>query len=279
MKSLAKCFCILAFCFAPCTVLAFGNEDVLKLIEAKFDEGMVLQAISSASPVTFDTSAEGLIGLKKAGVSDTIIQKILARQREGQMRPANQAGYPFQMPPSGDECVFEVTGMENKTPVRADGKITPLDYKVGKREAAAGNMLGSLLTLGLVKTRATASLRINGDKAEVRIHERTPEFLNVIFPLGASPDEYLLVRMTVEGNSRVVQVGSGEVGVTGTTNRANDFGENVRAPVVAEKVTNQCTWRGKQWAVYRMKPAAPLEPGEYGIIVGNGKLIYDFAVE
>jgi len=106
-----------------------------------------------------------------------------------------------------------------------------------------------------------------------------PEFLNVIFPLGVSPDELPLVRLKVEGNSRVVQVDSAEMGVTGSVSRPQDFGENVRVPLSAEKVTNQCTWRGKQWAVYRMKPSVPLEPGEYGLIVGGGKLIYDFAVE
>lgn len=57
-----------------------GNEDVINLLAAGLAEATVLQAIDSADPPMFDTTAAGMIKLKKAGASDAVIQRILARK-------------------------------------------------------------------------------------------------------------------------------------------------------------------------------------------------------
>jgi hypothetical protein len=49
----------------------FNNDSVLKMVQMGFPEDMIVTAINH-SPGTYDTSINGLISLKKAGVSDSI---------------------------------------------------------------------------------------------------------------------------------------------------------------------------------------------------------------
>jgi hypothetical protein len=55
------------------------NEDVIKLTKAGLAEATVVQMIDTSTPA-FDTSANGLIAMKTAGVSDTVIQHVLTKQ-------------------------------------------------------------------------------------------------------------------------------------------------------------------------------------------------------
>ena len=55
----------------------FNNGDVLKLVQAGFDSVTIVVAIRASDP-NFDTSAEALVALKEAGVSEEIIVAILS---------------------------------------------------------------------------------------------------------------------------------------------------------------------------------------------------------
>jgi hypothetical protein len=55
------------------------NEDVLSLVEVGMDESLVLAKINQAPNVSFDVSAEALIGLKKAGVTSEILKALVVR--------------------------------------------------------------------------------------------------------------------------------------------------------------------------------------------------------
>ena len=55
------------------------NEDVIKMVKGGLGEATVIQAIDGAEP-GFDTSADGLVKLKQGGVSDNVIQRILAKK-------------------------------------------------------------------------------------------------------------------------------------------------------------------------------------------------------
>jgi hypothetical protein len=56
----------------------FTNVDVEKMVKAGFDEDTILKAIEANKP-GFDTSVEGLVELKDAGVSSKIINAILTK--------------------------------------------------------------------------------------------------------------------------------------------------------------------------------------------------------
>jgi hypothetical protein len=50
------------------------NEDVVKMATAKLGDGIIISAIKSDPCCNFDTSVNGMVSLKKAGVSDSVIQ-------------------------------------------------------------------------------------------------------------------------------------------------------------------------------------------------------------
>jgi outer membrane lipoprotein SlyB len=55
-----------------------NNEDVIKMVQGGLGDATVIQAIDAAEP-RFDSSPDGLVRLKQGGVSDAVIQRILAR--------------------------------------------------------------------------------------------------------------------------------------------------------------------------------------------------------
>ena len=56
-----------------------SNDDVIKMVKGGLGEATVIQAIDGAEP-GFNTSPDGLVKLKQGGVSDNVIQRILAKK-------------------------------------------------------------------------------------------------------------------------------------------------------------------------------------------------------
>jgi hypothetical protein len=117
----------------------------------------------------------------------------------------------------------------------------------------------------------STELVIGGTKAKNRTVDRQP-----VFVINSEPGEMPLVRLDPGKNDRNLKIGSGSrtpyAGSTSTRGiRSEDLVE-----VSAERDS-----RG----YYRIKPRAPLAPGEYGFVVtrGNvpnaGSTIYDFGVD
>ena len=74
-------FLFVLFVFAPLNALAapMSNDDVIKLVKGGLSDATVIQTIDGAEP-GFDTSPDGLVRLKQGGVSEAVIQRILARK-------------------------------------------------------------------------------------------------------------------------------------------------------------------------------------------------------
>lgn len=73
------------------------NDSVVTLAKAGFDELFILQLIRH-SRTNFDTSVEGLVGLKKAGVSEDLIRLMAMPQPSPPAAPA--ATTPTKAPPN-----------------------------------------------------------------------------------------------------------------------------------------------------------------------------------
>ncbi len=56
------------------------NRDVLEIVKAGFEGATIIQAIEANEPA-FDTSAQALLELKNAGVSEPILRAMLAATR------------------------------------------------------------------------------------------------------------------------------------------------------------------------------------------------------
>lgn len=52
------------------------NDDVVKMVKAGVGDSLILQQIERSQPA-FDTSVDGVIALKKSGVSDTVINRMM----------------------------------------------------------------------------------------------------------------------------------------------------------------------------------------------------------
>ena len=77
MRNLLAVF-LLLIPFAA-TAAPMTNDDVIKMVKGGLGEATVLQAIDAAE-AGFDTSPDGLVKLKGGGVSDTVIQRVIARK-------------------------------------------------------------------------------------------------------------------------------------------------------------------------------------------------------
>ncbi len=64
----------------PVIAGAMTNDDVVKMMRAGLDESTIKAAVRGTDAAEFDTSAEGLIALKQAGVPEGVIQEIAIRK-------------------------------------------------------------------------------------------------------------------------------------------------------------------------------------------------------
>lgn len=78
-----------AFLCTAFSASAMKNEDVIKMTKVGLAESTIIVAIEK-EPAEYDTSVDGLIELKKAGVSDAVIQKMVAAGK-GASQPAAPA--------------------------------------------------------------------------------------------------------------------------------------------------------------------------------------------
>jgi hypothetical protein len=73
---------VIGFAIAVSVCAASGpmtNDDVIGAVKTGMGESLILSLIDSSEP-QFDTSTDALINLKKAGVSDVIIQRIISKK-------------------------------------------------------------------------------------------------------------------------------------------------------------------------------------------------------
>jgi outer membrane lipoprotein SlyB len=119
---------LLSLLFAvPLAALAapMSNDDVIKMVKGGLGEATVIQAIDNAE-AGFDTSPDGLVKLKQGGVSDKVIQRILARKGSA---PAAAAA-PAAAPPVCKEC-GTITGIREIDKPRKYGAGTAAGAAIG----------------------------------------------------------------------------------------------------------------------------------------------------
>ena len=74
------------------------NENVVTLSKAGFDELFIIQLIRN-SRTSFDTSVEGLVALKQAGVSEDLIRFMAMPQERPPAPPSQPAASPAKVVP------------------------------------------------------------------------------------------------------------------------------------------------------------------------------------
>lgn len=273
---------VLLACAAVLIAVAFSqtrsltNDDVIQMVKAGFDEQTIIKAIQADVP-KFDTSVQGLVALKNAGVPKTIMDAILdAEARSNSPAPAtspNSSGTPSANPASStkDEWPAEVAGMYREVGIyyKENGKFMQL---FGKPVVAThtGGFLKSSFTMGLSKVRSKGQLP--GKHAELQLAERQPVFY-FYMPENQTPDDFSVIRLETKGGERRFQVGS-----AGGASASVSTGLDVHkvSQILIERIAPR---------LYRVTPGKELEDGEYGFIgtlaafgVGGGEKLYDFGI-
>ena len=229
------------------------NDSVIQMVKAGLPEAVVIAKIKSTSS-KFDLKTDSLVSLKKAGISDKVLEAMVAAGSGA--APSTAAATPA--PPA---------------PALAAGALKTQDVIY---QLVAGKYVEMFATSANLETnmaffQSKSEVVLEGKKAQYRTSEKQPVFLSTY-----SSTDAPLVRLKPgdEHNDRNLKIGSGAFMPFGGTQKMGVRNED-KIPVTIERDA-----RG----FYKVTPAAALAPGEYGFILatgfgaGSGK-IYDFGVD
>ncbi len=246
------------------------NSDIIKMVEAKLDPSIIISAVQG-SEGRFDTSAEGIIALSKAGVPSPVIDAMIKKNAT----PASSAA------PSSAATATAVSGNQMKPSevVMIDGADSKTMQYLNPqtRTAARGLGFGGVASYSVLR----------GAAASLRTKNASPAFL-VAVPNQAQADSYFtLASFAVRKNgSREIMIGGGYMSYS-----TGIHPDRVMA-VKSEKHADQ-TRAPKDFTIYKITPEKPLAAGEYAVIIysgemqglvgswfsGTGNAYFDFGVE
>ena len=152
-----------------------NNDDVIKLVKGGLGDSTVIQAIDAAEP-QFDTSPDGLVKLKQGGVSDAVIQRILARQGGAPAAASRSKA------PACPEC-GTVTGVREIEKPRTTGTATAVGAVLG---GVLGYAAGGHNNRGVGTAVGAAGGAVAGNVYENRAGANRTYEIGVMFDDGSS---------------------------------------------------------------------------------------------
>ena len=262
------------------TIDTLTNKSVIKLKSAGLSNEIIKSTIQGA-PCKFDISVDGLIILKKAGLTDDVINTMVTR--------------------NGISVTSPTTSKNPKTPtLSTSGDMTSgIYYCKGNpctltdveasvySQAKIGSGILTSLTYGIAKTKMKATL--SGEKSQLQILETNPIFYfyfdkntsgnlgtqsQFLFSNATSPNEFFLVKFTVAKQNREVVTGS----VNSYAGMTSGIDDKCKVSFKFEKVSQ---------GVYKVYTEQPLGKGEYAFMYAGSaaaytattQKVYDFGVQ
>jgi hypothetical protein len=228
------------------------NDSVIQMVKAGLPETVVIAKIKSTA-TKFDLKTDSLVNLKKAGVSDKVLEAMMSTGSGSPTASAMPAPPPAPAVAAGalknQDVIYQLVG-----------------EKYVEMFATSAN-----LETNIQFFQSKSEVVLEGRKAQYRTTEKQPVFLSTY-----SSTDAPLVRLKPgdDHNDRNLKIGSGAFMPFGGTQKMGVRNEDKIA------INIERDPRG----FYRVTPAAPLPPGEYGFILatgfgaGSGK-IYDFGVD
>ena len=228
------------------------NDSVIQMVKAGLPEAVVIAKIKSTA-TKFDLKTDSLVSLKKAGITDKVLEAMVAAGSGSSSTPSAMPAPPAPAVAAGalknQDVIYQLLG----------GKYVEMF-------ATSAN-----LETNMAFFQSKSEVVLEGRKAQYRTTEKQPVFLSTY-----SSTDAPLVRLKPgdEHNDRNLKIGSGAFMPFGGTQKMGVRNEDKIA------VTIERDARG----FYRVTPTAPLAPGEYGFILatgfgaGSGK-VYDFGVD
>jgi hypothetical protein len=239
------------------------NVDIIKMQSAGLSENVILSSVNSQA-AAFDTSTDGLIALKKAGVSDAVVAAMISRTAAMKSAVANPAGTNLPSatptgPPAGVDEVGAYYQDKNKS-------WHPIPSEIVNTKS--GGLLKSIASDGIVKGDTNG--HVKGAESPTKLTTGTN--ILIYMPETFSANDYVLVKLHKNSNNREFRAVTGGVfhSSGGATKDTVEFGSQKLAP-----------------HVYELSFAVPLSPGEYGIVppgatatsnLAAGGKIYSFSI-
>ena len=219
---------------------ALDNSAVVKLIKAGLSDDLIVNTIN-LSPGNYDTTANGLIALKKANASDKVIGAILlkasgaAPAASSPLAPVTQA--------SGLPAGIEDVGVYFKDP---SGAWAPMLPEIVNFESSG--KFKNIASAGIVKGNLNG--RIEGSRS--RLNATHPVSFAVYLPEGTAITEYQLLHLHINAGSREFLSASGGALHTaaGATRDTVEFQPQKLAP-----------------RLYQITLPSSAGRGEYGLLV------------
>jgi hypothetical protein len=231
------------------------NDSVIQMVKAGLPEAVVIAKIKGTA-TKFDLKTDSLVNLKKAGVTDKVLEAMLAA---GSGTPA--AAAPTTAMPAAP------------APAIAAGALKTQDviYQLVADKFVEMFATSANLETNMAFFTSKSEVVLEGRKARYRTKEKQPVFLSTY----SSTDAPLVKLKPGDSNDdRNLKIGSGAFMPFGGTQKMGVRNEDKIAINIERDA------RG----FYKVTPASPLPPGEYGFILatgfgaGSGK-IYDFGVD
>lgn len=217
------------------------NDSVIGMVKAGLAEGVVIQKIR-ASQRKFDTSTDGLIKLKRAGVSDKVIEAMITGDGPA---PAAAGGGTSQ----ADPTIAHLSA----------GGAKPLKAARGEMETSVAPFAGSRQEVVLATPRA-----------EYRITNKQP-----VFSTNLSAEQWALVRLKPGKNDRNLPISKNSGwGWAGATFRQGPD-PKYRVSLEGEPGSDGSTH------IKPKEPLAPGEYGLVAIVRGQPNMfeVFDFGVD
>jgi len=226
------------------------NDTVLRMAKAGLSEDLIVQTINT-QPGKYDLSADAVIALKQAGLSETVMNAMFARNRH-QITPVKPE--PIEISPVNEPGVYYKDRSGNW--ILMDAEIV---------HTRSGGWLKNTLSDGIIKTDMNGV--VNGPESAL-VLPRPIEFL-IYAPEGVTAAEYDLLLFRLNGKDREFRTLPG--GVIHSTGGAKRDEQPFKPVRIAPR-----TWT---FTLDRNTPG-----GEYGILppgtgnITNGGKIYTFAI-
>jgi len=221
------------------------NQTIIDLVKAKTSDSLIISLIQQPETTKFDTSVSAVLKLKQAGVSDAVIQAMMAKE-PGQpiTTPSPQAGNPPPGAPSGTPPVPAGLPTEIGVYVKKDDQWVEVLHEVVNWKT--GGVLKTIATVGIVKGDING--RIDGPRSR-NIVQAPLEFL-IVAPEGVAITEYQFLRLRAKKDAREFRT------VTGGVLHASGGAKRDLVPFEGKKIAPR---------VYSVT-FTTLTPGEYGFL-------------
>jgi hypothetical protein len=248
-KAILACLA-LVLCPVLLAQQALDNASVIKLVKAGLSEDLVVTTVNS-SPGTYDTSAKGLIALKKAGATDKVIAAIVLKAAGATAAPA-----PAPTAGSATPAAPTITLAQGTLP---DGVDTVGVYyldSTGSHWQEVPAEVVNFKSEGALKHYASAGLLkgemsglVGGNRSTLTL--KLPAKFVLYVPEGRAPGEYQLIRLHENANSREFRAANGGI--------VHDAGGALRD--VMDYTPKKIAPR-----VYLIEMNEDFEKGEYGFL-------------